>query len=97
MKRRRPHPSPRWPPDEEVCRIGGKRMLLWRAVDDEGEVVDVLVQRRRDTEAALKLPGRLLHNQPVKPRKLVTDGQTCRSARLRLHSMRRQRLTEAPA
>ncbi len=53
LKRRRPTPSPRWHLDEVVCNIGGKRMFLWRAVDDEGEVLDVLVQRRRDTEAAL--------------------------------------------
>ncbi|SJM66651.1 Mobile element protein [Brevundimonas diminuta 3F5N] len=39
-------------------------MYLWRAVDDEGEVLDVMVQRRRDTEAALKLLKRLLRNQP---------------------------------
>ena len=37
-------------------------MYLWRAVDDEGEVLDVVVQRRRDTEAALKLIKRLLRN-----------------------------------
>ncbi len=42
-------------------------MYLWRAVDDEGEVLDVIVQRRRDTEAALKLMRRLLRNQPVEP------------------------------
>src|SRR5690606_20905486 len=42
-------------------------MYLWRAVDDEGEVLDVVVQRRRDTEAALKLIRRLLCNQPVEP------------------------------
>ena len=39
-------------------------MFLWRAVDDEGEVLDVLVQRRRDTEAALKLQRRLLNTHP---------------------------------
>jgi len=57
-----------------VCSIGGKRMYLWRAVDDEGEVLDVLVQRRRDKEAALKLLRRLLHNQPVEPQTITTDG-----------------------
>ena len=72
-KKRRP-PSPRWHLDEMVCNIGGKRVFLWRAVDDEGEVLDVLVQRRRDTEAALKLLRRLLHNQPVEPQTITTDG-----------------------
>lgn len=74
LKRLRPSPSPRWHLDEVVCSIGGKRMFLWRAVDDEGEVLDVVVQRRRDTEAALVLLKRLLRNQPVEPERLVTDG-----------------------
>ena len=73
LKKRRPAPSPRRHLDEVVCRIGGKRMFLWRAVDDEGEVLDVLVQRRRDTEAALKLLKRLLRNQPVEPEMITTD------------------------
>ena len=49
-------------------------MYLWRAVDDEGEVLDVLVQRRRDKDAAMKLLKRLLHNQPVEPQTITTDG-----------------------
>ena len=49
-------------------------MFLWRAVDDEGEVLDLVVQRRRDNEAALKLLGRLLRNQPVEPERITTDG-----------------------
>ena len=49
-------------------------MYLWRAVDDEGEVLDLVVQRRRDTEAALRLLKRLLHNQPVEPETITTDG-----------------------
>lgn len=36
-------PAPRWRLDEVVCNIGDKRMYLWRAVDDEGEVLDVVV------------------------------------------------------
>ena len=39
LKRKRPAPSPCWHLDEVVCNIGGKRMYLWRAVDDEGEVL----------------------------------------------------------
>ena len=42
LKRQWP-PSPRWHLDEVVCNIGGKRMFLWRAIDDDREVVDVLV------------------------------------------------------
>ena len=57
-----------------VCWIGGKRMFLWRAVDDEGEVLDIVVQRRRDAKAALRLLKRLLHYQPVEPETITTDG-----------------------
>ena len=49
-------------------------MFLWHAVDDEGEVLDLVAQRRRDTEAALVLLKRLLRNQPVEPERIVTDG-----------------------
>ena len=45
-----------------VVRIGGRRMFLWRAVDDEGEVLDMLVQKRRDKRAALRLPGGVRQN-----------------------------------
>src|SRR5947199_831200 len=54
LRRCRPCPSDRWHLDEMVVRIVGKRMYLWRAVDHEGEVLDVLVQRRRDKRAAVK-------------------------------------------
>ncbi len=49
-------------------------MYLWRAVDDEGEVLDLVVQRRRNNAAALKLLTRLLRNQPVEPEAIMTDG-----------------------
>lgn len=71
---RRPAPSPLWHFDEMVCRIGGQRMYLWRAVDADGEVLNLVVQHRRDTEAALKLLRRLLRNQPVAPQLITTDG-----------------------
>ena len=74
LKKLRGAPSPRWHLDEIVCWIGGRRMYLWRAVDDEGEVLDLVVQRRRDTEAALRLLRRLLRNQPVEPQTITTDG-----------------------
>ena len=57
-------------------------MYLWRAVDDEGEVLDLVVQRRRDTEVALRLLKRLLHNQPVEPEAITTDGLTSYGAAL---------------
>jgi putative transposase len=51
----------------------GKRMYLWRAVDHEGEVLDMLVQPRRDTRAALRLMRKLLKKQGFAPKLLVTD------------------------
>ena len=74
LKRRRPSPSARWHLDEMVVNIRGKRMYLWRAVDDEGEVLDMIVQHRRDTAAALKLLKRLLWSQKMTPTEVVTDG-----------------------
>lgn len=48
-------------------------MYLWRAVDDEGEVLDVLVQKRRNKDAALNLLRKLLRNQGVDPETITTD------------------------
>src|SRR5499427_8403485 len=73
LRHRRPRPSDRWHLDEMVVRIAGKRMYLWRAVDDEGEVLDMLIQRRRDTRAALRLMRKLLKKQGFMPKSLVTD------------------------
>jgi putative transposase len=73
LRRRRPRPSDRWHLDEMVVRIAGKRRYLWRAVDHEGEVLDTLVQRRRDARAALRLMRKLLKKQGFAPKLLVTD------------------------
>ncbi len=73
LRRRRPRPSSRWHLDEMVVRIGGKRMYLWRAVDDEGEVLEILVQRRRDKAAARKLMRKLLKKLGFAPTVIVTD------------------------
>jgi DDE domain len=56
-----------------VVSIQGKRMYLWRAVDSEGEVLDLLVQPKRDTKAALRLMRKLLKKQGYAPDELVTD------------------------
>ena len=53
--------------------IAGQQFWLWRAVDDEGEVLDLLVQRRRDKAAAVKLMRKLLKKQGFAPDVLVTD------------------------
>ena len=69
----RPRPSDRWHLDEMVVRIAGKHMYLWRAVDREGEVLEILVQRRRDRSAAVKLMRKLLRKQGFAPTKVTTD------------------------
>jgi transposase-like protein len=56
-----------------AVRIGGAQMYLWRAVDSEGEVLDVLVQRRRDKHAALKLMRKLLKKQGFAPAVVTID------------------------
>jgi putative transposase len=70
---RRLRPNCRWHLDEVFVSINGKRMYLWRAVDDEGEVLDVLVQSRRNKKAALKLVRKLLKKQGYLPSIVVTD------------------------
>ena len=87
LRQRRPRPSNRWHLDEMVVRIAGKRMYLWRAVDHEGEVLDLLVQRRRDSRAALRLMRKLLKKHGFAPKLLVTDklrSYTAAFRRLRL-------------
>src|SRR5438477_13215297 len=73
LRQGRPRPSARWHLDEMVVRIAGKRMYLWHAVDHECEVLDMLVQRRRDTKAALRLMRELLKKQGFPPELLITD------------------------
>ena len=73
LRRRRSAPTGRWHLDGMVVKIGGRRMYLCRAVDDEGEVLDVLVQKRRNKPAALKLLRRLLKNQGIHPETITTD------------------------
>jgi transposase-like protein len=63
LRRLRPRPADTWHLDEMVVSIGGRRMYLWRAVDSEGEVLDLLVQPRRNKAAALKLLRKLLKKQ----------------------------------
>jgi putative transposase len=60
LRKRRPKPHTNWHLDEVYLKIGGRLVYLWRAVDAEGEVLDVLVQTRRNKRAALKLMRKLL-------------------------------------
>jgi putative transposase len=73
LRRRRPRPTSRWHLDEMAVMIAGRQFWLWRAVDDEREVLDLLVQRRRDKAAAVKLMRKLLKKQGFAPDVLVTD------------------------
>ncbi len=59
--------------DEVFIKINGKQHYLWRAVDQDGEVVDVYLQKKRDGAAAKRLFRRLLRNHGGEPRKIVTD------------------------
>ena len=73
LRHRRPKPGGCWHLDEMVARIAGETVYLWRAVDHEGEVLDILVQHGRDKAAALKLMRKLLKKQGFAPAVIVTD------------------------
>ena len=76
-------PTGRWHLDEMVVKVGGKRMWLWRAVDDEGEVLDVPLQKRRNKRAAMTLLRKLLKDTDLGPEPIVTDGLTSYRAAMR--------------
>jgi putative transposase len=73
LRKRRPKPHATWHLDEVYLKIDGRMVYLWRAVDAEGEVLDVLVQSKRNKHAALKLMRKLLKKYAFAPKRLVTD------------------------
>ena len=73
LRQRRPQPGDKWHLDEVFIRIHGELYYLWRAVDQHGIVLDVLVQRRRDGKAAKRFFKRLLNGLQYVPRVIVTD------------------------
>ncbi len=73
LRKRRPKPHSIWHLDEAYLKIDGCMVYLWRAVDAEGEVLDVLVQSKRNKHAALKLMRKLLKKYAFVPQRLVTD------------------------
>ncbi len=73
LKRRRPRPGDKWHLDEVFIRVGGKQHYLWRAVDQNGHVLDILVQSRRNTKAAKRFFRKLLRGLQYAPRVIVTD------------------------
>src|SRR6202035_5565071 len=73
IRRRRPRPGDRWHIDEVFIRIQGVQHYLWRAVNQDGVVLDILVQPRRDAKAAKRFFRRLLKALKYEPRVIVTD------------------------
>src|SRR5260221_2526551 len=73
LRRVRPIPHSQWHLDEMVVSIAGRNMYMWRAVDREGEVLEVLVQPRRDKAAAVRLIKKRLKRHGLLPTVIVTD------------------------
>ena len=73
LRRRRPRPGDKWHLDEVFIKINGKTHYLWRAVDQDGIVLDILVTSRRDAKAATRFFRKLLTGLRSVPRVLVTD------------------------
>jgi transposase-like protein len=73
LRRQRPRAHPQWHLDGIFVSIGGRRMYLWRVVDQNSEVLDALVQAKRDKQAACRLLRKLLKNRARTPRTIVTD------------------------
>ncbi len=73
LKRRQGRLGDIWHLDEVFVAIGGRRQYLWRAVDQDGDLIDILVQLRRDRRAAERFFRKLLKGQGCEPRRLVTD------------------------
>ena len=93
LRRSHPPADVRWHLDEMFVSINGKMMYLWRAVDCEGEVLDVLVQSRRNKKAVLKLMRKLLKAQGFVPTKVVTDKLPSYRAALETPGMKRIHIT----
>jgi putative transposase len=73
LRRRQPRPGDKWHLDEVFVQINSRWQYLWRAVDQDGNVLDILVQPRRDAKAAKRFFRKLLKRQCASPRVLVTD------------------------
>jgi putative transposase len=73
LRRRQPRPGNIWHLDEVVVKIKGRKFWLWRAVDQNGIVLDEILQRGRDKNAALRLLRRLMNRQERSPKRFITD------------------------
>lgn len=74
LKRREGQLGDDWFVDEVFVSIAGQQCYLWRAVDQDGDVLDILVQERRDRKAAERFFRKVLRGQENEPRRVVTDG-----------------------
>ena len=74
LRRRRPRPGDTWHLDAVFIRIRGVLHYLWRAVDQHGVVLDILVQEKRDGATAKRFVRRVLKGLQYKPKHLITDG-----------------------
>src|SRR3954463_6316872 len=83
LRRRRPQPGDKWHLDEVFISINGVQHYLWRAVDQDGNVLDILVQPRRDKAAAVKFLRKLLKGLAYVPRVVITDKLASYGAALR--------------
>jgi len=73
LRHKSPRPGDRWHLDEVFLKINGRRHYLWRAVDQDGDVLDILVQSRRDKKAAKRFFRKLLKGLRYVPRVIITD------------------------
>ena len=73
LRHRRGRMGDTWYVDELVLKIQGRQQYLWRAVDEDGDVIDILVQSRRNRRAAIRFFRKLLKGQGCVPRRLITD------------------------
>lgn len=73
LRRKKPSQQDIWYLDEVAISIGGRKHWLWRAVDQDGYVLDEIVQARRDTKAAKRLLVRVLKKQGLSPKRIVSD------------------------
>ncbi len=83
LRRRHPRPGDKWHLDEVFVTINGRTHYLWRAVDQDGTVLDILVQPRRDKAAAVQFLRKLLKGRAYVPRVVITDKLASYGAALR--------------
>jgi len=84
LKKRRGQLGDSWYLDELFVKINGQQQYVWRAIDQDGDVIDILLQPRRDQHAAARFFQRLMRNQGKEPFRIVTDKLKSYGAALRI-------------